>query len=663
VLERLRARAAEGERQRAVRSASWLESLLEWARGLARPAVLRHGIAALQRGNLDAAFALLREEVTARPDRAESALLFWEVALSCQRPRDAAEPMARLFQREVLDGQLDTATDHWIALVAQVPEARAEVSALVRILPILRARLAATRGEVAHRQARERLCDALRRSVDPAAGSLPPALALRIVDEARGIDLDVATRAAQAALASPGLHEAKRGKLEELLRALERGEWPEAPAAPVAARPAPAPRPTAAPRAAAGPRPAAAPRPAAPAAPAVPPRAAAPPRPAASPAPRSAVPGPASSARPAPARPAPARPEAARSAPAASSPPRAVAASHPLAEPPAAAGAVGRRSVALSQNEIEAASMRLAERMAARAAAASPAEAPAAPPSAAPAPKAAPPAKRPKRITTPAARPEPAPEPAAEVLAEPRFLSDLEAEAAFASSLEVDAAPLSPESVELSVEDADLPIADAELSLDDDDVPLEVGDGAVALEDDETSASAHESGLEVEFEFGAAAEAESTPSAAGTAPEPARSGGALRAIEITPVELTDDGLLAWEVAQAQRTRVDYRAVEFLVAAEVEGQGEAPVFLVDLVLRARPGRPRSALRMRTDTFDAASLYPDRSDAGQALRALLSDLLERTHAIPLPDPDSALGVRPQRFESLAAFEAAILARLSG
>jgi hypothetical protein len=138
---------------------------------------------------------------------------------------------------------------------------------------------------------------------------------------------------------------------------------------------------------------------------------------------------------------------------------------------------------------------------------------------------------------------------------------------------------------------------------------------------------------------------------------------ALRAIDITPVELGSDGLVAFEVAQAQRTRIDYRAIEAVSVAEVGGLADAPVMLVYLVLRARAGRPRSALRLRCDAFDAGSLYPDRTNDGQAVHALLADLLERTRALPLPDPDSALGLRPQQFDRVADFEAEILARLPG
>ena len=205
------------------------------ARTLAGPRILRQGEAAARRGNLEAAFALLREEVAARPDLPRSTLLFWELALACQRAREAALPMARLVRSEATAGDAEAAADHWVALVSEVPEAVVEVAVLMRILPVLRGRMAEVRGEEEQKRARERLIDALRRCVDPSSGALTPSLALRLVEEARGLEPDVARRAAQAALASTDLHQAKRARLEQLVSALEGGAWPEAPA------PAPAP--------------------------------------------------------------------------------------------------------------------------------------------------------------------------------------------------------------------------------------------------------------------------------------------------------------------------------------------------------------------------------------------------------------------------------------
>jgi hypothetical protein len=383
------------------RSSAWLARVASSARGLARPRILRQGMAAARRGNLEAAFALLREEVSERPDLPRSTLLFWELALACQRAPEAAGPMARLVRSEANQGRSEAAADHWVSLVSQVPEAVVETSVLMRILPVLRSRLAASHGEEEQARARALLIDALRRSVDPQSGTLTPAFALRVVEEARGLDIEVARQAAQTALASSNLHEAKRARLEDLLRALKRGAWPENGA------PAPAP-------------------------------------------------------------------------------------------------AAERRAPPLSQTDVDAAAERLAARMAA----------------------------------------------------------------------------------------------------------------------------------------------------------PAKS----RISEVTPVELGEQGLVALEGEDQRRTRIDYRAIEAIAVGEVAELGEEPVLVMDLLMRApRPGRPRSLLRMRSDGFDPAALFPDRTDAGQALRALLSELLDRSRALPLPDPDSALAVRPQRFETLAAFEASVFSRL--
>jgi len=463
LLEQLRAACAHGWQVAATLGATWAQRSAASARSLVRPRILRQAIAAARRGNLDAAFALLREEVSERPDDPKSTLLFWGVALACDRAPEAAEPMARLVHNEAAAGRVVAAVDQWLALVAEVPGAVLDVATLARIVPVLRARLSEARGEAAQQQARERVIDALRRCVDPGSGALTAGIALRLVEEARGLDADVARRAAEAALASPALHETKRARLNELVRSLGEGRWPEAPASP----PPPAP---------------AAPRPA-----------------------------PAASVAPAP--------------PAASVAPTPPAASAPRAAPP--------------------------------------------------------------------------------VPAAPR-------------------APAPPDSTPIRV---DGPIASA--------VTVERRPALPVLEDRRPA-----------------------PPILAAAPP-----GALRSVEITPVELAVDGLVAWEVAGEQRTRVHYRAIEAIAAAEVAGLAEAGVIVVDLVLRAtRAGRPRSSLRIRSDAFDPATLFPDRTDAGQALRALLSELLDRSGAVPLPDPDSALALRPQRFESLAAFEAATLARLA-
>jgi hypothetical protein len=661
-LPRVQALIDAGRDRRAARDTSWWEQALEALRSLLRPPVLRHAIAALRRGNLDAAFALLREEVKERPGRVESALLFWNVALSCERASEAADAMAKLVRSEAgTDQTLAEAANHWAALVGAVPEAVVEASALVKLLPLLRARSEQARGEAAKLEAYGLWTDTLRRCADPSHGALNPALALRLVEEARGVDADVARRAAEIALQSSGLHEARRARLQELLAALERGEWPVAQAAVATPTRVEAP---------------AAPRPVAPV------RAAT-----AVPAPVARAASPARKAVARPAAPAPSRPRR----------PRAAAPIEESAEPPPS----GRRTVALTQDEIEAASSRLAERMAARRA----------PPAA--------PAEAPQAAPLPEPRAQEKDEPIA-ILEQDDALSILEADGE-TPILEVDAEdePLArPESIGAEVAsavlEADGPATgdEPEAILEDTNPDFEFGGaaaGAASYPDEpedaildggdagtdfefgsdpgeelteprlEPGAAADDDSTDEDFALGESLEAELEESALDAEPaleaepellpEPALEAElavddappALRAIDILPVEIGEDGMVAYEVAQAQRTRIDYRAIEAIAAAEVTGLADDPILVVELVLRPRAGRPRSALRMRCDTFDAATLFPDRTDAGQAVRAMLSDLLERTRAVPLPDPDSALAIQPQRYESLGAFEAAIVERL--
>lgn len=334
VVQRVEALLEAGRRQKAVRSASLLEKTQEALRDRMRSPILRHAIAALRRGNHDASFALLKEEVAAHPDQPESATLFWEVALMLERAAEAAAPLARLVRHEVTQGEVESAADHFAMLAESAPDTVIDVPSMVRIVSVLRTRLNAARGETAQRAAKALLCDALRRSVNPAGGALAPPQALRIFEESRGLELEVAKTAARIALESTSLHEAKRARIEEMLVQLEQGVWPDAGDAltPEVAEAVARPGSTAASAAA-------------PAAPA--------------PRPKPAAAKPAAPAKPAAARPAP-KPAAAPAKPAAKPTAKPAPAQRPPVIPAEEKGPTsGRKTVALTQDEIEAASTRL----------------------------------------------------------------------------------------------------------------------------------------------------------------------------------------------------------------------------------------------------------------------------------------------------------------
>jgi hypothetical protein len=84
-----------------------------------------------------------------------------------------------------------------------VPQALLDANTLLRFVPQLLAE-----GQ------RDRAALALRQAVAAENGALTTSQALRVFETAREIDAAAATRAAQSALASPDLHEAKRAKLE-----------------------------------------------------------------------------------------------------------------------------------------------------------------------------------------------------------------------------------------------------------------------------------------------------------------------------------------------------------------------------------------------------------------------------------------------------------------
>lgn len=185
-----------------------------------RSVALRHALAARERGNLEAAFWLLTEEVENGEGSPEVELAFWEVAVELGRPARAAEAAVSLARRHVASGDLELALLCWIELVRSVPEQLTPPSTLVALLPALRERISTTRGEE-HANALQIFRTALRQAVDPRNEAPSPGQALRIFEAARDHHPESARRAAELALESPSLHEAKRGRLTAYLESVE----------------------------------------------------------------------------------------------------------------------------------------------------------------------------------------------------------------------------------------------------------------------------------------------------------------------------------------------------------------------------------------------------------------------------------------------------------
>ena len=124
-----------------------------------------------------------------------------------------------------------------------------------------------------------------------------------------------------------------------------------------------------------------------------------------------------------------------------------------------------------------------------------------------------------------------------------------------------------------------------------------------------------------------------------------------------PKDLGDEALELC-LPGGRESRVGWSEIQALAVAEVEGLGAEPVTVIDCVLnwRRREAEPLRVVRMRLDSFEPKSLIEETGE--DPLESFLAELLERTHAVPLPDPESALGLRRVRFESLEAYENSVL-----
>jgi hypothetical protein len=189
------------------------------AQELLAPTVLQQAAAARERGNFEAAFWLFNEEFNLRTDAESVAVPYWETALALGRADIASPAGVKLVETRSAAGESELAAQHWLELVKEVPDALVSPIAIATILPVLKRRL--SRSKVDGLEDPHTLAGYVRRAVqhavDPRNTGLHPGVALRIFEEGREINPEASRRAAEAALESPHLHEAKRERLSEWL--------------------------------------------------------------------------------------------------------------------------------------------------------------------------------------------------------------------------------------------------------------------------------------------------------------------------------------------------------------------------------------------------------------------------------------------------------------
>jgi hypothetical protein len=112
--------------------------------------------------------------------------------------------------------------------------------------------------------------------------------------------------------------------------------------------------------------------------------------------------------------------------------------------------------------------------------------------------------------------------------------------------------------------------------------------------------------------------------------------------------------------EGKRATLAMNRIEGLGAAIVGGLGPRPVLVIDLLLNWRNADAEELqhVRFRSNRFDPRSLYPEAGGPIESIRSLLSEILERSGAEPLPSRPQLMEGSFARFDDLAAYECDVL-----
>ncbi len=133
----------------------------------------------------------------------------------------------------------------------------------------------------------------------------------------------------------------------------------------------------------------------------------------------------------------------------------------------------------------------------------------------------------------------------------------------------------------------------------------------------------------------------------------------IKITEAMPMRLLDEGI-GLQVLGGRKVRVEYGRIEAVSVAEIRGLALHPVVVIDLLLNWNEGSDPTlrVVRLRSDGFDPRMVIAAPPDENEALRSFLSELLARSTAVPLPDPDSALGVKVRAFDEFELYQREVL-----
>jgi membrane associated rhomboid family serine protease len=130
-------------------------------------------------------------------------------------------------------------------------------------------------------------------------------------------------------------------------------------------------------------------------------------------------------------------------------------------------------------------------------------------------------------------------------------------------------------------------------------------------------------------------------------------------VEATPTALTDEALRML-VSQDQKAKIEYPTIQAVAVAAVKGIGPKPVLLVDLLLNWNTSEdvPLRVIRLKSTSFDPRKLVPGAASPLDALRDLVSTLVQRSGAVVLPDASVVEGGAFEVFEDLDGYQSRVL-----
>jgi membrane associated rhomboid family serine protease len=133
----------------------------------------------------------------------------------------------------------------------------------------------------------------------------------------------------------------------------------------------------------------------------------------------------------------------------------------------------------------------------------------------------------------------------------------------------------------------------------------------------------------------------------------------VKLMEAVPAGLDAQGVVL-ALGGGKNGRVAFEKIQGVAVAAVGGLAPRPIVLIDLLMNwnALEEATLRVVRLRSDRFDPKTLSPGAAGPLEALRAFLAELLERSGAAALPDPDGARGAPVRRYADLESYQREVL-----